>query len=48
MAGENAFDYAFFQLLDQNILGARDAGQEDAATFLLKVRDACMKFKSPA
>lgn len=47
MAGENAFDYAFFQLLDQNILGAQDAGQADAANFMLKVRDACMKFKTP-
>jgi hypothetical protein len=48
MAGENAFDSAFFQLLDTNILGAQEAGQNEAATFMLKVRDACNKFKSIA
>jgi len=44
MAADNQLDQAFMNLLDQNILGAQAAGQADAATFLVKVRDACIKF----
>lgn len=44
MAADNQLDQAFMNLLDQNILGAQAARQAEAATFLVKVRDACIKF----
>jgi hypothetical protein len=47
MAAANELDVSFFALLDQNILGAQTAGQEDASKFMLKLRDACLKFKAP-
>lgn len=48
MAADNELDQAFLNLLDQNILGAQAAGQTDAATFMVKIRDAAMRYKTPA
>ena len=44
MAAENELDEPFMALLEQNIDGAREAGQADAALFMEKVRNACRKF----
>jgi hypothetical protein len=46
MAAENELDQAFITLLDQNILGAQAAGNEEASKFLVKIRDACMKWRA--
>jgi hypothetical protein len=40
----NEIDAALLDLLQQNIEAARTAGQEDAAKFMEKVRQATMKF----
>lgn len=32
----------------QNILGAQDAGQAEASAFMVKLRDACQKWRVPA
>ena len=32
----------------QNILGAQDAGQTEASAFMVKLRDACQKWRVPA
>lgn len=44
MAGENEIDSSLILLLEQNIAGARGAGQEDAAVFMEKVKAACTKY----
>ncbi|CAG9463721.1 unnamed protein product [Pedinophyceae sp. YPF-701] len=44
MAGNNEIDNALIALLNQNINAARQAGQEEPAKFMEKVRDACTKF----
>jgi hypothetical protein len=44
MAAENELDEPFMALLEQNIDGAREAGQADVSLFLEKVRNACRKF----
>ena len=44
MAGANEVDKELIALLDQNAKAAKDAGQEEAAEFLGKVRDAARKF----
>jgi len=44
MAGANEIDKELIALLDQNAKAAKDAGQEEAAEFLGKVRDAARKF----
>ena len=44
MAAENELDEPFMALLEQNIDGAREAGQKDASLFLEKLRNACRKF----
>ena len=48
MAAENELDEPFMALLEQNIDGARDAGQKDASLFLEKLRNACRKFAKVA
>lgn len=44
MAADNEIDQALMDLLQQNIDAARMAGQEDAATFMEKVKTATAKF----
>lgn len=44
MASENEIDSSLITLLDQNIAGARGAGQEQAAQFMEKVKAACTKY----
>lgn len=44
MASENEIDSSLILLLDQNIAGARGAGQEEAAVFMEKVKAACTKY----
>lgn len=44
MASENEIDSSLLLLLDQNIMGARGAGQEDAAAFMEKIKVACAKY----
>jgi hypothetical protein len=44
MAAENELDEPFMALLEQNIDGAREAGQAEASLFMEKVRNACRKF----
>jgi len=48
MAAENELDEPFMALLEQNIDGAREAGQKDASLFLEKLRNACRKFAKVA
>jgi hypothetical protein len=44
MAEANEIDAALLELLQQNIAAARQAGQEEAANFMEKVRNATAKF----
>ena len=44
MAGDNEIDDDLIALLDQNIEAARKAGQEEAADFMKRVRDAANRF----
>lgn len=43
-AGSNQIDKPLLDLLQQNIDAARGAGQEDAVTFMEKIRDAARKY----
>ena len=43
-AGNNEIDKTLLDLLEQNISAARAAGQDDAAGFMEKIRDAAKKF----
>lgn len=44
MAGANELDAGLIDLLDQNVLAAREAGQEQAADFMEKVRKAANRY----
>ena len=44
MAADGEIDQAFFDLLDQNIDGAEEAGREDVVEFMQKVKVAAAKF----
>ena len=44
MAADGEIDAAFMDLLDQNIGGAEEAGREDVAEFMKKIKVACAKF----
>eukprot|EP00889_Picochlorum_renovo_P001799 jgi/Picre1/28829/NNA_004226.t1 len=44
MASNGEIDQAFMDLLEQNIEGAQEAGREDVAEFMTKVRQAAGKF----
>mmetsp|Transcript_3511 Transcript_3511/g.10215 ORF Transcript_3511/g.10215 Transcript_3511/m.10215 type:complete len:262 (-) Transcript_3511:25-810(-) len=44
MAANGEIDQAFFDLLDQNIDGAEEAGREDVVEFMQKVKVAAAKF----
>ncbi|KAK9909063.1 hypothetical protein WJX75_006635 [Coccomyxa subellipsoidea] len=44
MAGNNEIDTALLDLLQQNIDGAKAAGQKEPAEFMEKIRDAARKF----
>lgn len=44
MASNGEIDQAFMDLLEQNIEGAKEAGREDVAEFMTKVRQAAGKF----
>lgn len=44
MLQANEIDVALLDLLQQNIQAAREAGQEEPAKFMEKVRQAAMKF----
>ena len=44
MAGAGEIDQALIDLLQQNIEGAREAGQEDAAEFMTKVQQAAKRY----
>jgi len=44
MAADGEIDAAFMDLLEQNIEGAEEAGREDVAEFMKKIKVACAKF----
>lgn len=44
IAGNNEIDTALLDLLQQNIDGAKAAGQKEPAEFMEKIRDAARKF----
>ena len=44
MAGEGEIDQALMDLMDQNIAGAKAAGQDEAAEFMEKVQNAARRF----
>lgn len=44
-AGDNEIDDGMLHLLQQNIDGARAAGQEQAAEFMTKLQEAARKYK---
>lgn len=44
MAGAGEIDQPLMDLMEQNILGARAAGQDEAAEFMLKVQQAARRY----
>ena len=44
MAGAGEIDQALMDLLDQNIAGAKEAGQDQAAEFMTKVKQATARY----
>ena len=44
MAGAGEIDQALMDLMEQNIAGAKAAGQEEAAEFMKKVQQATMRY----
>jgi hypothetical protein len=44
MAGAGEIDQALMNLLEENIAGARAAGQQEAAEFMVKVQQAAQRY----